>query len=395
MSQSDIRRKRTVLQKPIDVIDRWFTTPEPNAAGNLGLFRVLYASFYLWFLSSQNVQHLVGVPADHRQRVLLIDLLPADPPAAFFVSLEILLVAALCLLVVGFRVRLATWVVLVVGSLLEAYWVSFDPELGTILLVFFIPFFMLLGNAKWSETYSVDAILRQRAGERVVEPTDPSWPYSLPARAVLVVLAALFLSSALHKVVAGGTWLSFPQLLPNELLRRNITATILELRLNPLAPAIAEHSLRDGLRWLVLLFEATFVLALLSRLRAFYVAFALIFHSVNALWLWVTFTPVLVVYGLFVDWQALKDRIRPPVAVPSARAHEIPIWALVGASVLFAGTVAVLWNHGLSSVVTFGGRLDRQTIWYPILPVAAAWLGTILLGLGKGRFARVRSDPTS
>ncbi len=185
MSQSDIRRKRTVLQKPIDVIDRWFTRPEPNAAGNLGLFRVLYASFYLWFLSSQNVQHLVGVPADHRQRVLLIDLLPADPPAAFFVSLEILLVAALCLLVVGFRVRLATWVVLVVGTLLEAYWVSFDPELGTILLVFFIPFFMLLGNAKWSETYSVDAILRRRAGERVVEPTDPSWPYSLPARAVL------------------------------------------------------------------------------------------------------------------------------------------------------------------------------------------------------------------
>lgn len=144
-----------------------------------------------------------------------------------------------------------------------------------------------------------------------------------------------------------------------------------------------------------MLFEATFVLALLSSLRAFYVAFALIFHSVSALWLWVTFTPVLVVYGLFVDWQALKDRIRPPVAVPSARAHEIPIWALVGASVLFAGTAAVLWNHGLSSVVTFGGRLDRQPIWYPILPVAAAWLAAILLGLGKGRFARVRSDLTS
>lgn len=28
-------------------VDGWLTRPEPNAAGRLGLFRILYASFYL------------------------------------------------------------------------------------------------------------------------------------------------------------------------------------------------------------------------------------------------------------------------------------------------------------------------------------------------------------
>lgn len=217
--------------------------------------------------------------------------------------------------------------------------------------------------------------------------TDPSqsngsWRYCLPARAILWILSALFLSSALFKI--GGTWLIHKDFLPNLMLQRNIEATLFELPLNPLASAIYSQAwLNEFLRYQTLLFEGLFFLALLGpRLRDFMVALALTFHAVNALWIVVTFTPVMVVYGMFIDWHQLWQRIGwrwlPPQMYRLTQCiDQIPESGLVAGLFGVAILTGFSWNTdlGLRPVFNWGGMLDWRTIWWPVLPIALIWLG--------------------
>lgn len=376
------------------VIDGWLTAPEPNAAGRLGLFRILYSAFYLWLLSFNFVANLSGLPAARRRRILLIEWLPTELPPAFFELLEAALVAALVLLMVGLRVRLATLVVLVIGCILEAFLTSADPEYSSVLLVFYIPAFVLLTNARWGHTYSLDALLRRRAGKPPVDPSIPSGPYFLPARAVLVVLSMLFLSAAVLKVAAGGTWLVYPSYMANLLLKKNVDAAIYGLPLNPLAPVIASSPLaHTAIRYQVLLFEALFVLGLFNRkLRSFFLALALVFHAIGGLWLVVTFTPVLIVYALFVDWQELRHRLWPTrLTLMDAVPSRVLVWSALSVAVV----AGALWNvgGGLRAAVNLGGLLNWRTIWYPLLPVALIWWLMTLLELGRSAVSLIRPSP--
>lgn len=371
---------RKFAQKLQTSVDAWLTAPEADAAGRLGLFRILFSMFYLWHLSLYSAASLSGLPAVHRQRIFLIEYLPEHLPPEFFAILESILVASLIILAVGFRVRLATAVILFTGCVLEAFYTSIDPEFGAVFMVFYIPLFMLL-NGRWGHTYSLDALLRQRAGGSSIEPSDSAWPYLLPARSVLVVLSALFFSAAVFKVMPGSTWWH-PRFMANLVLQKNVDAAVLSLPLNPLAPLISEtRIIYNALRYQVLLFEGLFFLALFNRkLRRFFLALSLIFHSVSALWLVVTFTPVLIVYGLFVDWQALRRQCWPR---PITLLNTVPSHLLVCATVSLAVTAGVLWNlgDGLRTALNVGGLLDWRTIWYPVLPLSLAWCLVALIDL--------------
>ena len=294
-------------------IDGWFTAPETHAAGRIGLYRIIFSAFYLWHLSSHFAANLSGLPDDQRSQVLLVGWIERSCLSPLiFQLLESSLVAALVILMIGYRVPLATAAVLILGCLYESFFVSFSGERATTLLMFYIPLFALLAG-RWGATYSLDAFIQRRTGGAATEPEDSSWCYFVPARAVLVVLAALFFSSGVLKVAFGANWLTIPGRFANIMLEANIKSAIGELPLNPLAPALAQMpTFVDIARYLIVLFESMFFLALFSRkLRNFFLSLALIFHSANALWFVVTFTPILIVYGLFVDWQALRERLWP------------------------------------------------------------------------------------
>jgi hypothetical protein len=354
-------------------IDRWFTVPEVHAAGRIALYRVVFSAFYLWHLSSHFAANLAGLPDHHRRGVLLVEWIKtASLSPLFFELMESSLVTSLVILMVGYRVRQATATVLMLGCVYEAFYVSLSGEHSTILLTFYIPFFMML-TGQWGAAYSLDALMKRRAGRARPEPGDSSWYYFLPARAVLVVMAALFFSSAVLKSAFGATWLT-PGLFANLALSKNITAAIYEIPLNPLAPTLAQMpQLADVVPYLVVLFEGTFFVALFNhKLRNFYLSFALIFHSLNALWFVVTFTPVLIAYGLFVDWQALRERLWPGrVALFDSIAPRPLIWA----TLILALATGILWNSttGLRSAINLGGSLDWRTIWYPVLALSLVW----------------------
>jgi len=359
-----------LLMKMNKKIDDGMAAPIVNAAGRNGLFRIIFALFYLWHLSPNYAAIISNYPGKTLS-LMIIQYIPRPLPPYFFESLESILVAALIVLLIGYRVQMTTMIVLVVGCFLDAFYNSFDMEAGAVFMVFFIPLFMLIIGG-WGHTYSLDAYLRKRKNKTCVEPSNSSGYYYVPTHCVLIMLSVLFLGAAISKITGSGIWLDQPRFMADLMLEVNIKATFMGLPLNTLAPTISENPiLYNSVRYIALLFEGTFFLALFHRrLRNVYIPLALIFHAVNALWLIVTFTPVFIVYLMFVDWQALLNRLQ---LKRTTIFDFMPTQYLIAATLGVALTAGVLWNQTeiLRSALNLGGLLNWRTIWYPILPITA------------------------
>jgi len=372
-------------------INVWFTQPEANAAGRMGLFRILYCLFYLWHFSTHSSNFLSGMPAFYVEKeVYLVKYIfpdfGASLPPLFFHTLESLLVAALVLLAFGYRTRTSTACVLLIGGLIDALSTAIDGKRTILPLVFYIPFFMLIVNS-WGYTYSIDSMLRKSKGEPLVDPHTSNWKYFLPARALLILFSGLFFGSAIYKVAFGGAWLSHSDMMSNFFLNRNIEAAIYDLPLNWLAPSISQIPLIYlSAHANVLFFEFCFFLSIVNtKIRDIFVSMALIFHAVNALWLVVTVTPILVGYFIFIDWQAIKDFFFPSPQQDSL-AHEsrfksLPPEFLTFLALFLATVLGFLWHSdlGVRSWFNLNGLIDWRTIWYPILPLAFGWFITTLI----------------
>lgn len=381
------------------VLRRWLTAPEARIAGNMGLFRILYAAFYLWHLSWVDGAALGLLPGDAWQPVELLRLVPLRPPSAVPGVIESCLVAALVLLLAGLCVRPVTLAVLVLGTLLEAFHQSFGKvEHGSVFLVFYIPLFLL--GSRWGGTWSLDAVLARRAGRATTHPSDDSWRHALPMRGVLLLLVLLFLSAAFAKGVRG-TWLTAPGLVPDLLLGKNVEVAREGLPSSGILPFVAARPmLSRAFGYGLLLFEGLFGLVLLGgRVRAAYLGAVLFFHALSALLLAVTFTPILIVYGLFVDWQKGVERLAPRTRWIPRLLGRAPSWLLVVGVLALAASAACRWDASpaLRRAIQLGGRLDWRTIWYPVLPLAlASWLRASLSIVGLGlRALRTGASRTS
>lgn len=394
---------RTTVQTLNTRINHWFIQPEPNAAGSMGLFRIVYVLFYLWHLSVHSSDFLSGMPSYFIEyKVYLVRYLFSDFGALrsplFFHALDSLLVSALVLLAFGYKTRAATAGVLIIGSLLEALSASVDGKRTLLPLVFYIPFFMLIVNA-WAHTYSIDTQIRQRKKQQPVDPHSSSWIFFLPARAMLVAVSIWFLHSAIFKVAFGGAWLSHADMMANFFLNRNVEAAIYDLPLNGLAPFIASSPLIYlSVHATTLLFESLFFLSMINRkLRELFLSLALLFHAVNAIWLVVTVTPIFIVYCIFINWQGVKEAIFSKISVraeqPLSRwlstnwlsARGLPLLALALATV-----VGILWFYdlqtgavGIRALLNLNGWLNWRTFWIPVLPISLVWLAATLLSFRR------------
>jgi hypothetical protein len=249
-----------------------------------------------------------------------------------------------------------------------------DIEHGDIFIAYVIPLAVLAAGARWGDTYSLDAALRQRRGLPPVDPQCGDGIYALPARAVLVIMALQFVSGALTKTLDDGTWLRYPGIMGYLAAKKNVECAMLGLPLNPLGPFMARTPwFYHPLQYIVLLFEATFFLALFNiRLRVFYLSLALFFHAVNALWFIVTFTSILIAYAMFVDWEKLcGTTLRRRVRVPTL-SRTAPAVLIIGSLVIAIG-FGLAWNFGgltLRRAISLNGLIDWRTTWWPILPLA-------------------------
>jgi hypothetical protein len=341
----------------------WLTNPETNAAGGMSLYRIVYGLFYLWDFGSITAyaRRFEGLTArDWNPLDSIRWLNPAPPTTLALHILGVVLIIGLVLLTIGWQTRLSTLVVLVSGVMLTGVLYSFQKiDHSNTFIVAYIPVTMLFG--RWNSNYSVDAWFKRRRGI-TVDPRNDSWIYIWPMRVTLILLAFMFFGAGYSKVMAG-QWLTDPNVMSNTLLAHNVVAVGSGRPANPLNPLLAGiPPVALVLQLSGIAFELFFPLALINhRFRNFFIATAIMFHAFNYFLLTVSASPLVIVYLMFIDWQALYDRWWPfkSITVQSTRvmiALVIAIPALV---------TAIWWNtNALSWIV------NSQRIWIAAVLIA-------------------------
>ncbi len=353
-------------------INGWLTAPEVNAAGRMSLFRIIYGLSYLWFVRPLAYYAVwTQLPADQWSPIATFRLLNAGRPSPLlFQVMPVVLIASLVLLIFGFRTRLATLLVLVAGTFLTGAFYSFTGKVdhADTFLVAYIPAIMLF--SRWNSNYSLDALLKQRQGKHV-DPSDSSWVYIWPMRAVLLLLALMFFGAGFFKLRAG-QWLTDLELFPKLLISQTAIAVVRMQIANPLSLLIANIPLiHIPLQFGGIFFELLFPLTLMShRIRNLFVSIGPLFHAFNWFFLGINAYPLIIVYLTFVDWQAVYSRWWPQQTGSYLRRLSTP--SLIGLALAAAVLVPILWaeTNLLRPPGAFGGLLTPYTIWYFVTPIA-------------------------
>ncbi len=284
-------------------LNRWWTNPEPNAAGRLGLIRILYAFGLLAFLIPPSTfPELSRMPANLWYPVPLLIGFSAPPPAWSLHLIEGLWIASLIMLLFGFYTRTMTFIALISGILTTAVSFSFSKiDHGGTFLYVFSPAVMLFSN--WGHTYSVDALLRKTPPPLNSE---SGLRYSWPLKALLIILAVMFMMSGVLKGILG-QWIIDPEVLTKFLKEANI-AKPTQFRYDIYQIALIPFVLQ----WATLLFETLFPLALLSFVwRRFFLASAVFFHTGVRIMMGISFTGMFHLYVIYLDFQAILNHILP------------------------------------------------------------------------------------
>ncbi len=348
-------------------IDRWLTAPEVNAAGRIGLYRIIYGLFYLWTMQPLSYYTAYArLPEDQWDPIATISWLEHSRPAPFlFHIMPLVLVVSLVLLTIGFRTRLATLLVLIAGTFLTGAYYSFTGKVdhGNTFMVVYIPAIMLF--SRWGDTYSLDSVLKARRAISVSSKAD-SWVYIWPMRAILLLLSLMFFGAGYFKL-RGGDWFGDMNLFPSLLINQNAIAVIRSFIPNPLNHLIADIPLITiPLQFGGILFELCFPLAILNhRWRNLFVSTGLLFHAFNVFFLNIIATPMIILYLLFVDWQTVYERLWLPLRERFLRRLSTPVLIALLIMVVLLWTIAPI-------VRPSSAALELRSIWYVVTPIALA-----------------------
>jgi hypothetical protein len=289
-----VARPRAALR----AADAWLFRPgDPRrlAALRIGLAGVLTVR-----LASGPYLDLAHQPAALFRPISFMKLLPAMPPPAFVLPVQVLAVTAAALATVGLRTRLT----LPLAWLLAVPLIAMTSSLGktvhndVLLLLCLLPLLPSPAGAAWS----LDAARRPAPG--------PSWRFGWPVWTAMVVVAGAYFFSGLAKLLhAGPGWVTSGNL--RWVLYASSDA---QARPNAAALFVADrpwlaHLLAAG----TIAVELAFPLALWRpRLAWLLVPAVVALHA--GIWVamrldyWPMAATVLIV---MVDWPALARRLRP------------------------------------------------------------------------------------
>ncbi len=372
------------------MIDGWLTAPETYAAGGLGLYRILYALFYLTYLPAMHASELASIPAGEWRPVFVLLWLDGTPPLAVMQAAQIGLVTGLGLLLIGWQVRPATLLVLLTGLFIVSTRFSFGKvdHANTFLMVY-IPAIMLFYD--WGKTHSLAALLRQRRDLSPVDPHVGSWQYSWPIKLVLWLLCILFGTGGLLKLT--DAWLVDFETIPKLMYGYN-----LQPNPNPLNPLIAATPLLYlPLHFMALGFETLFPMAVINRAwRTFFVSSAVLFHVFTLLFMQINFVAMLIAYAIFIDWQQVYERLRQPGQRFGRWCAHQSTPALTGSSVVVVALLVILWHSAIGPVNLYFWQdipSYMSVYWWIAVPLALCGLVTSGLKLLRGLLTLFQRKP--
>lgn len=342
---------------------------------DLGVYRLIFASTMLVLLPNYYWISQFD-PAFYRPAPGPFTLLSGFPPPWVLAMLDVVIAAALALLLVGSRTLHCS--LLLSGALLvgEGFAYSFGKIDHSILLVL-TPLF--LGMAGWGNSLSLDA--RQRgSGELPVN----QWAM----RAFAVSIGVAFGTAALAKGLGG--WLSWSSQATYAYVRQRIERG----RLDWLAPFAAEVDLPplwEMLDWTTVALEGALILCALGwRSWRLGLCAATGFHVGVLLVLNIDFWMNMVAYGAFVLWSHAPATLHRPAPAPAPATHPLvrrlpPATLLAMAFALAAVSLLVAHLHGPST---------ESLGWVPVaagLVIAIACLASsISFAVGSARSSSSR-----
>jgi len=343
-------------------LENWFATPEQNAAGRMGLYRILFSFWYLWQLSEVDFRSLAMRPFPPSSPVgvfsLLQHLLQFTETSFPLFWISLLLIAALVTLMFGLFTRISTLMVFICGAVLFSWDSSFGKITSKYVLhCSIIPFWMLF--SRWGETYSVDAWIRRVLGLPVTKPDTTSWQYIWPMRAVLVSISIFYFSAGYMKLT--GSWLYNPYVVMDKLMGNLIDVWVSgdASRWDEILYYILVNAPFIFIigQYISLAFECLFPVALINRdTRILMCSMAALFHALTIVMLDIGFAPMIIALAIIVDWQSIYERIWP-----FQQARRAPSKTGLVIVIMFILTSAIAAGYTLAS-----GNISRE--WAQLLP---------------------------
>lgn len=352
-------------------IDTWLTLSESNAAGRLGLYRIIFAVSYFLLFSTSIAQftQITATPANAWYPTPVLLWMTTPPSESILTILVIINTFALVCLAIGWRVRLMTLLVLVSGMAIGALSASVGGKVdhSRTFREVYIPLFMLF--APWGDTFSLDSVLKIRRGHDPVDPSLDTFRYSWVFKALLWLLALMFMIGGILKAMPPGQWLTDFDLMRKLMLDHNrslqdyfryIIASL------PLVPLILQLS--------AVMFESFYPLVLINKTwRRLYLSMSVFFHIGTKISLNIWFFSMLFLYLFFFDIYGVYRRFFPHrLLKPLAHVLDmLPSWALV----IIAWIVAIVATSARNTPI----------IWNAIAGVInihdIIWMVAVILGL--------------
>ena len=349
--------------------DGFLQAPVSNASSRLGLARIIFGFYALWFFSALRLDELALMSElSWRYTDFTFGLRPAPE---FILLVEYLIPFSLVLLILGWKTRWVSWIVF---ALLYTYGISRANALGAerslMMLTFYVPLLMSFSN--WGDRYSLDALLRQRRDPDAAPPSETDWSGFWPVRVILVIFCFLFFTSGYIKLIENN-WLSNPTHMTEFIGFKSVGSFLNNgMLLNPIAPWLVNQPLVNVGTYLVIAFELSFPLLLISRPMRWLLMRAIpAFHLFNMFILGIPFTPVAAIYTVFPDWQGILDRMG--LRLPQISLSDVPTWGLHAAPLLLALATALTWNMqpGSRDLIQLGGLFRTPPALWAVVGVAS------------------------
>lgn len=291
-----------IARRAASFLDGWMAGAYPVSAEGLGLFRIAYAAFmlavlfpsYRW-LAEYPEAFWVPPPGPFR-------LMFGFPPRPVLVGMEWTLALALVALLIGYRTRLASYVVgalIVVGDGLVYSSYRVDHHITVPLVA------IALGYAGWGSAWSVDSLRRRTAPVRL-------WPITF----LLACIGVMMTTSGAAKLIGG--WLD-PR--THAVLGYTLQRSeVLDTPFREVLLAMPGWSV-EMLDQFTVVVELSFVFALLApSVGRVVVSLATLLHLGILLVVTIPFLSILVGYAVLLPWTQLARGLRSVRRLPSPRA---------------------------------------------------------------------------
>lgn len=270
---------------------------QPESALNLGVLRFVLSGFLLSYVRPERVLDYSQLPAD-----LMV------PPygMGFFVDVvpvnyDVTVVALVGFYVLGLAstLGLATRYSLPVFTVCAFYVLTVPQLFGKVNHYHHLLWFLfLLSLSPSGDSFSIDALIDD---ERSFLNTESSTAYGLPLKLCWLLIGIVYFFPGFWKLWENGIgWVL------GDHLRLTLYHKWYEVGATPVLRIDRYPLLLNGGATLTLLFELGFILAVFQPYtRLVFVILGLIFHTATRVFMFISFTSLLITYVVFLDWSSL------------------------------------------------------------------------------------------